>query len=333
MPRIAFRTDDLPVATRMSAWGDILDKFALRPDFAETPRALQGRVDHVYSPRGMGFSTMEAHPQRLASREERAGEDMFFLSIVPEGVAEVETDGGLTLLSPGDMLYGRRGVVGALRAHTAFKFLNVNMPAGCIERAAMVDLPRRLVHLRGDAPVARVLAAMLREIAHSLDRLDGASTFAIEAAIVQLVVNTVFEATGASPLGGFATVRAALLRRIWQTIEANLTDLRLSLGEVARENGMTPRYLQQLFEENGQSFRGYVRQRRLEKCRVDLANPVNVHVPVGEICMHWGFGDSAAFSRAFRGAYGCTPSDYRRDALGGKANLKTRLRGLDRVEA
>lgn len=328
MPHIAFDTEELAPSTRMSAWCDILDKFALQPRFVETPDRLCGRIDHIYSSRGIGFSTMEAQPHRLSSATERAGEDIFFLSIVPEGRAAVEIDGRSVELSRGDILYGKRGVVGAIEMHTPFKLLNVNMSAMALERAALVDLPTRLIHLRGDSATTRVLAAMLSEVAQSLDRLDDAGTMAIESAIIRLLVNSVFEGTGANPLGGLASVRANVLRRIWETIDARLQDDRLSLATVAEDHGLSPRYVQKLFEESGRSFRTFVRERRLDKCRTELANPINANLSINAICLHWGFYDGAAFSRAFRGAYGCTPTAFRRDALMGRIDRGGRLRGM-----
>ncbi|EJL31620.1 helix-turn-helix domain-containing protein [Novosphingobium sp. AP12] len=328
MPHIAFDIEQFTPSTRMSAWCDILDKFALHPQFAETPGRLCGRIDHIYSARGIGFSMMEAQPHRLASATERAGEDIFFLSIVPEGHASVEIEGRPVELSRGDILYGKRGAVGAIEMHTPFKFLNVNMSAAVLERAALVDLPTSLVHLRGDTATTRVLAAMLFEVARSLDRLDEAGMSAIESAIIRLLVNSVFEGTGANPLGGLASVRANVLRRIWQTIDAHLHDDRLSLASVAEEHALTPRYVQKLFEESGRSFRTFVRERRLDKCRTDLANPVNANLSIAAICLHWGFYDGAAFSRAFRDAYGCTPTAFRRDALEGRVAPRGRLHGM-----
>ena len=105
-----------------------------------------------------------------------------------------------------------------------------------------------------------------------------------------------------------------------------------SLATIAAEHRLSTRYVQLLFEESGTTFRGHVRARRLEKCREALADPLNANVSITEICLHWGFGDSASFSRAFRDAYDCTPTAYRRAAIG-RRGVGGRLRGVTLADA
>ena len=51
--------------------------------------------------------------------------------------------------------------------------------------------------------------------------------------------------------------------------------------------------------------------RRLEQARRDLADPLHRHVSVTGIGYDAGFKDAAHFSRAFKSAFGETPSAYR----------------------
>ncbi len=108
-------------------------------------------------------------------------------------------------------------------------------------------------------------------------------------------------------------MRTAHLHRICQTIEAGLGDASLKPKQIADEHGISLRYLQKLFALTGQTFSGYVRSRRLERCRIDLASPLYAHLSITEICYRWGFNASAHFSRAFREQFNQSPRDYRRD--------------------
>jgi AraC-like DNA-binding protein len=71
------------------------------------------------------------------------------------------------------------------------------------------------------------------------------------------------------------------------------------------------RSLQKLFETQGQTVTGWIRTRRLEHCRKDLANATLANRPVSSIAAQWGLVDSAHFSRLFRSTYGRSPRDYR----------------------
>jgi AraC-like DNA-binding protein len=77
---------------------------------------------------------------------------------------------------------------------------------------------------------------------------------------------------------------------------------------------MSLRSLHQLFHDEGLTVAGYIRQRRLEECRRDLADPALAPRTVAAIAATWGFTNGADFSRAFRNAHGIPPAEYRKSA-------------------
>jgi AraC-like DNA-binding protein len=66
-----------------------------------------------------------------------------------------------------------------------------------------------------------------------------------------------------------------------------------------------------MFRELDTTIVATIRTRRLERCREDLSDPALAHRSIMEIAEHWGFGDPAHFSRAFRKQFGMTPSEVR----------------------
>ncbi len=85
----------------------------------------------------------------------------------------------------------------------------------------------------------------------------------------------------------------------------------LSPRSIAAAHGISLRLLHKLFHDQGLTVAGWIRQRRLEHCRHDLANPRFDAHPVGAIAGRWGFTSNAHFSRVFHATYGLSPSDYR----------------------
>jgi AraC-like DNA-binding protein len=75
------------------------------------------------------------------------------------------------------------------------------------------------------------------------------------------------------------------------------------------------RYLHKLFEGQPTTASGWIRQRRLERCRRDLLDPALGDRSVGAIAARWGLIDAAHFSRLFRAAYGLPPGEYRLAAM------------------
>ncbi|WP_461012317.1 helix-turn-helix domain-containing protein, partial [Streptomyces capparidis] len=78
-------------------------------------------------------------------------------------------------------------------------------------------------------------------------------------------------------------------------------------------------HLYTLFNAQGLTVAARIRQRRLEHCHRDLADPALRSHPVQAIAARWGFTDPAHFSRTFRAAYGTTPRDHRHQARPGAA--------------
>jgi AraC-like DNA-binding protein len=103
-----------------------------------------------------------------------------------------------------------------------------------------------------------------------------------------------------------------LLLRIHTYIAQHLSDPELSPTAIAAGCHISTRYLHTLFQQQGDTVTGWIRDRRLDRCRHDLADPRLHPLPVSAIATRWGFPDAAGFSRAFRAAYGVPPSVYRR---------------------
>lgn len=108
--------------------------------------------------------------------------------------------------------------------------------------------------------------------------------------------------------------RDQLFARIGRYIEGRLQDAELSPQKIAEDNGISVRYLYQLFSLKGMTVAGWVRTRRLARCRADL-DAANAYTSITEIAYKWGFNDSAHFSRLFKVSFGMSPTMYRSSRL------------------
>jgi AraC-like DNA-binding protein len=103
--------------------------------------------------------------------------------------------------------------------------------------------------------------------------------------------------------------------QVLEHIEANLGDPGLSPDGISREHYISRSYLYRLFENEGAGVAEIIKAKRLERTRRDLADLALEHDAIFEIASRWGFVSKSHFSRAFRAAYGQSPSDFRREAL------------------
>jgi AraC-like DNA-binding protein len=110
-----------------------------------------------------------------------------------------------------------------------------------------------------------------------------------------------------------------------ESIKADLTrDASLSIDDIARRQGVTPRYVQILFEEEGTTFGEFITERRLEVARSMLRSPRYAGWSIAGIAFEAGFRDLSHFNRRFRRRFGVTPSEFRRYGHRGASPSATR---------
>lgn len=104
-------------------------------------------------------------------------------------------------------------------------------------------------------------------------------------------------------------VQAATLEHIQRHIAQNLA-APLTPEILCRRFGISRHRLYHLFEPLGGVMR-YVQQRRLQRAFHTLSNPTCRRLRIADVATRLGFASEAHFSRAFRAAFGHTPSDVR----------------------
>lgn len=162
--------------------------------------------------------------------------------------------------------------------------------------AAMEDFERAL---------SAVLAAVRREA--GAGELTSEAAHALDRAILSLTPRP--PQLCDDQLGG-EDAGCAVVRRATAFIDTYLGDPALSVASIAADSCVSPRHLQRAFAGKGTTVTTVIRQRRLERAKVQLV--ARRDVPISHIAHQWGFADLAHFSRLFKAAYGEAPSVYRR---------------------
>src|SRR5579875_3381756 len=156
---------------------------------------------------------------------------------------------------------------------------------------------------------ARLLVRYVNGLAAELARLDAAARRAAATAALELLRGVIDPSLPPSRQAAREAMRAEVRRYV----RSHLQDPRLGPATIARAHSMSVRALHALFEDCEESVAGLVRRERLSRCLEDLQR--GDCGSVTEIAFRWGFTDAAHFSRAFKHAFGVTPSEVRRAAL------------------
>jgi AraC-like DNA-binding protein len=118
------------------------------------------------------------------------------------------------------------------------------------------------------------------------------------------------------------SLQRTLPLRIKDYINQRLADPALTPAHVAAAFGISTRYLHKLFEGGPETVAHYIRDRRLERCRLRLLDPRFAHQTVSELAFQAGFGDLSGFNRAFKAKYGLSPRQLR-SAVGSVAGSRS----------
>jgi AraC-like DNA-binding protein len=172
--------------------------------------------------------------------------------------------------------------------------------------------PERLCGLRLPAHegFTSTAAAMMRSLLDRLDR-DFSPQFN------EMIVRNVLEVMATSYAVVFdqgipdCSVLGARQLQARRFIEKHLNDPGLTAAVVARELGVSPRYLRMVFAPEGETVSAYILRRRLEECARRLASSLWRGHTITDIAFAAGFNSGPHFARTFRQQYGLTPRQYR----------------------
>lgn len=179
--------------------------------------------------------------------------------------------------------------------------------------------PAQLSHVtvsrvRGQEGLAGSVSPFLRGLVTESDAAGFTRNNLLADAILDMLAASLVERLPEEARGP-RSGRKALLLRVRMFIEQRLGDPSLDGATIAAAHHISVRFLQSLFEDDGETVTGWIRARRIERCRRDLADPRLAQIPVGTVAARWGLIDAAHFSRLFKAAYGVPPTRYRAGEL------------------
>ena len=178
-----------------------------------------------------------------------------------------------------------------------------------------VGSPESLVHIpvSGSTGAGALASRVIREIWKASDVALGPGVAPRFANVVlELIASAYVDVSRGR--ADRSCLGSALRLRIMDFVDQSLCDPDLSPVVVAQALKISSRHVHRLFAQRGGTITRYILQRRLEKCRAALADPLLAGLSLTHICSEYGFRSLPHFSRLFRDEYGMAPRDYRREA-------------------
>ncbi|MDI5964476.1 helix-turn-helix domain-containing protein [Streptomyces sp. SL13] len=313
-----FRSEDLAVADRFDAWracmNDTHAPLDLSSDHAADFRAHQRLI------RLGEASVWPATFQQLIFRRtpkliRQSDPEVYHLSLLVKGEARVS--------------WGRQGAAySAYDFHTndsgrPYEIWTGAQPitsVGVEVPKALLPLPRNKAgqvlgrRMSGREGIGALLAQFLAQMAADTSAYRPADGPRLGLVLTDLVTALFAHTLDADSSLPPETRTRTLTLRIKSFIRRHLHDPELTPAGIAAAHHISRSYLHRLFQAEDTTVSAYVRHQRLEAARRDLVDPALRTTPVHVIAARWGFPRAADFSRAFRAAYGSTPTSHRHQA-------------------
>ncbi|CAN5294870.1 hypothetical protein BH10PSE12_BH10PSE12_22640 [soil metagenome] len=289
---------ETPIDRAIAQWDD-----GRRPkDLIGIDRKLRRVGDSVVSQNAGGF---RSGCRRMAYRD-CTSSPIVALGYVVDGSGDFVEEDRTISLRKGDVWVVSNNHPIRFTINDWNKTFTLILPVERLEATLRFATPTSALKIAGDSPLGAVVSAFMLSLSGAFDELDDRSA---EAGI-RMAIDVVGGAINAhaEPVSGAS--RLSLYDRVLDYIDRQLDDLDLSPAKIAREHGISRRYLDTIFANSNWTVSGWIRERRLLRCREELRAGREGR-SLTEIAHGWGFCDSAHFSRSFSKRFGMPPKSWR----------------------
>jgi AraC-like DNA-binding protein len=308
---VVFDTRTMVAGKRRQAWRDAICEIYLQVDSRIDPdveyaglvrEARFGGVtitDAVISPQ-----TIRRGPQHIG----RVGKDCYYIGIEHIGAVDIRQSGHSFVLRPGrgSVYYANEPY--ELQSKIRSRQFWIELPRAAFDRRFESGRPPMLKNFDLTRGLGRIAAEFCATLATESSGLDEATRSKLGDQFMDLVALALSSEPDRQAADD-QSVQHVRLRSIKAYIEEHLAEPNLSLTTIARENGVSLRYLHHLFRVADMSASEWLRLRRLQRCRDLLSSPQHAHRSITEIAYSMGFSSSSHFSNLFRDHFNMRPSD------------------------
>ncbi|MFF9128460.1 helix-turn-helix domain-containing protein [Streptomyces sp. NPDC014889] len=314
-------TAHLPPADRLAAWvestGLALVRTQIRFHEPDGRGSIQAMTLGSVQLSVMSYTALSS--QRTPRLIRQSDPELYQLALVTGGRQSIEQDRRHAPLSPGDLVV----------YDSSRPFHAKVEPSTCGARSVLLQFPRRLLPLpetavaplcgtllSGREGVGRLLSQLLTSLVETHADVTPADCVRLGNTAVDLTAALLAHQIDRPAALPPESRQQALFEQISSFIVAHLQDPDLKPGAIAAAHFISTRYLHRIFQQQGTTVRDFLKQQRLARCRRALADPAMSSVSIGTVGMRWGYPRPSDFTRAFRTAFGMTPSEYRAASQG-----------------
>ncbi|MFD7020960.1 AraC family transcriptional regulator [Streptomyces sp. NPDC059161] len=177
---------------------------------------------------------------------------------------------------------------------------------------------RRLVGraMPAEQGVGAILAAFLLSLDRQMPALRPVDAARLGTVAVDLLATFLTRELDDKDVLSQETRLRTMLHEVRAFVRQHLHDPELTPSTIAAAHHVSLSYLHRNFthESQGTTLAAFIRRQRLQKAYHDLMDPNLRALPIHAIAARCGIAQAPTFTRAFKAAYGISPSDHRHEA-------------------
>jgi cytosine/adenosine deaminase-related metal-dependent hydrolase len=299
---ILISNEHLAAGERFDCWRETLCQSRLAPVEARADNEADFRFSMRYNDLGTArvsvYTAMPYNVRRTPRLIRESSPDLLALSMPLSGHGSLAHAGRQTFMPQG-----------SLCLYETWRPYHVDAagPGTGTGRGLMIAFPRTLLPLP-DRKLRQVTAMampagpgigtltsrLLADLAAGMDHYTRGEASRLFAAALEVLAVRLAHALDTSQSLPPETRSQALLTTIHAFIQQHISDPDLAPETIAAAHHISLRLLHKLFHDQGDTVAGWIRARRLEGTRRELADPAQATRPVAALAAHWGFRTPAS---------------------------------------
>ena len=309
-----FDSKTLPAAKRRQAWQDAICEIYLRVDCAaESQSSYDGFVREIRFGEVTLTDTLSS-PQSVLRQSRHIAQlekDCYYMGLAQSGNINIrQAKSSMTMHAGVGALFDANEPY-ELRCDTKLRSFWVELPRQAFASRFASERPPLTAHLNLSRGLGRIAVEFCSALALEGANLDPQSRARLGEQFMDILALAISAEPDRRPPAE-ACVQSGRLLLVRNYIDEHLSDPNLSLGDIAKKNGISLRTLHQLFHPMGMSASEWLRTRRLQRSYDLLSSPQHETKSITEIAYSIGFNSSSHFSNLFRTHFGLRPSDVRK---------------------
>jgi AraC-like DNA-binding protein len=302
-----------------NSWRDTVARSLLSFDFdfAE-PDSFEGYVRNKPFA-DLEFIDMSCDRHAAYRGESKIGKDErpdYLMTLQLSGEFHLTQDGRTAVLKPGQFAFYDSTRPAAVVSSNDYHSLCIKFPQRLVGTSNEALRELTATSIDANSGLAPSVWALLSTLNKTVDSVANINRYSTVTGVMNLVSSMLIGQAGAHLQPRQPEARESLLRQIHEYIDDHLGEHDLGPQEIAGAHFISVRHLHNLFQDTGITVSAWIRDRRVDRCCNDLADPLLAHLPAAAIARRRGFKGASHFGQIFKSAMGMTPADFRRAALG-----------------